>query len=70
MGFIPILFESFEVVIIIGLLVMLLLMFGAVTYLKGTIRIFQKSIFIILSKITLMSIRRNTWRKKRQQQSN
>lgn len=31
-GFIPILFESFEVVIIIGLLVMLLLMFGAVTY--------------------------------------
>lgn len=39
-------------------------------YLKGTIMIFQKSIFIILSKITLMSIRRNTWRKKRQQQSN
>lgn len=32
MGFIPILFESFEVAIIIGLLVMTLLMFGAVTY--------------------------------------
>lgn len=30
MEFIPILFESFEVVIIIGLLVMTLLMFGAV----------------------------------------
>lgn len=32
MKFIPILFESFEVVIIIGLLVMTLLMFGAVAY--------------------------------------
>lgn len=32
MGFIPILFESFEVAIIIGLLVMTLLMFGAVAY--------------------------------------
>lgn len=32
MGFIPILFESFEVVIIIGMLVMTLLMFGAVAY--------------------------------------
>lgn len=32
MGFIPILFESFEVVIIIGMLVMILLMFGAVAY--------------------------------------
>lgn len=38
MEFIPILFESFEVAIIIGLLVMTLLMFGAVlpmTYLKS-----------------------------------
>lgn len=32
MGFIPILFESFEVAIIIGLLVMTLLMFGAIAY--------------------------------------
>ena len=32
MEFIPILFESFEVTIIIGLLVMTLLMFGAVAY--------------------------------------
>ena len=32
MEFIPILFESFEVVLIIGLLVMILLMFGAVAY--------------------------------------
>lgn len=32
MEFIPILFESFEVVIIIGMLVMTLLMFGAVAY--------------------------------------
>lgn len=32
MEFIPILFESFEVAIIIGLLVMTLLMFGAVAY--------------------------------------
>ena len=32
MKFIPILFESFEVAIIIGLLVMTLLMFGAVAH--------------------------------------
>lgn len=32
MEFIPILFESFEIAIIIGLLVMTLLMFGAVAY--------------------------------------
>ena len=32
MEFIPILFESFEVTIIIGLLVMTLLMFGTVVY--------------------------------------
>lgn len=32
MGFVAILLKGFEVILIIGLLVMILLMFGAVTY--------------------------------------